>query len=457
MLTQPHSGSPLFGESKTRQMIGFYCYAAPSIPVPGNHLVHPNQYNTIQHTSQDIYEQCINCQAMSFRKSCSSLLRSKHCTPLLNARINNSLIQRDASIQLYHTITSTCVNNNKLNTINKFQYIPAYNKSTDICQPHSSYSFSTDTSPSTQSDVIVRVHAYYVTSNLDLLQLQKQYSNTQLYNKPDCILIPLSNTTRTQINDITKYNTTDPYIIVYQYGSVVFFNCTEQQQQDVIHSLLQHNKPMKSNTQATPLNKDDYKIRINHHVNHPTTTTTTNSTTDSNSNSTIQITHDGVTIRQLDLHSARIIGQVLAQTVGMQQYEELVDQLMSQYTALNQQLILYGAVKLDDKQLFKLCAEISGVLSNVLVQLRLLDRSELVWSNGELSTLYTELRTEFEIQSRFNSLEIKLNLMQQSTTFLLEVLHNQKSDKLEWIIIILIMIEVVISLVELPHILNIAQ
>ena len=35
--------------------------------------------------------------------------------------------------------------------------------------------------------------------------------------------------------------------------------------------------------------------------------------------------------------------------------------------------------------------------------------------------------------------------------------YHQKSDKLEWIIIILIMIEVVISLVELPHILNIAQ
>ena len=86
-----------------------------------------------------------------------------------------------------------------------------------------------------------------------------------------------------------------------------------------------------------------------------------------------------------------------------------------------------------------------------------LDRSELAWKYGQLDALLQSLKHDFEIQQRFNALETKLTLMQQSTEFLLEVLHNQKSDKLEWIIIILIMVEVIISLVELPHILNIAQ
>jgi uncharacterized Rmd1/YagE family protein len=56
---------------------------------------------------------------------------------------------------------------------------------------------------------------------------------------------------------------------------------------------------------------------------------------------------------------------------------------------------------------------------------------------------------EFEIEARFDHIEFKLDLIQQNAKFFLEILHNQKSDTLEWIIIILISFECMLMLMDM--------
>ena len=65
--------------------------------------------------------------------------------------------------------------------------------------------------------------------------------------------------------------------------------------------------------------------------------------------------------------------------------------------------------------------------------------------------LFTTQR-EFEIDPRFEHIEFKLNLIQQNAKFFIDILHNQKSDTLEWIIIILITFECVLSLMDMSGI-----
>jgi hypothetical protein len=51
------------------------------------------------------------------------------------------------------------------------------------------------------------------------------------------------------------------------------------------------------------------------------------------------------------------------------------------------------------------------------------------------------MRDEFLIDERFDDIEFKLNLIQQNTKFFLEVMHQNKTNLLEWIIIGLIALE----------------
>jgi uncharacterized Rmd1/YagE family protein len=59
------------------------------------------------------------------------------------------------------------------------------------------------------------------------------------------------------------------------------------------------------------------------------------------------------------------------------------------------------------------------------------------------------MRNEFDLEKRFASLSLKLNLIQQNTKFFLEILHNQKADSAEWIIIVLIAFECGLMLLDM--------
>ena len=63
----------------------------------------------------------------------------------------------------------------------------------------------------------------------------------------------------------------------------------------------------------------------------------------------------------------------------------------------------------------------------------------------------TDLRDEFSIGERFAKVEHKINHVQSNTKFFLEILNHQKSNKLEWIIIVLIAAEIVIGCIDLYH------
>jgi hypothetical protein len=54
-----------------------------------------------------------------------------------------------------------------------------------------------------------------------------------------------------------------------------------------------------------------------------------------------------------------------------------------------------------------------------------------------------------ELNDRFENIEFKLDLIQKNAKFFLEVLHHQKANNLEWIIVILILAECILMCVEM--------
>ena len=74
---------------------------------------------------------------------------------------------------------------------------------------------------------------------------------------------------------------------------------------------------------------------------------------------------------------------------------------------------------------------------------------QIAWKNPEYAHLWEGLREEFEVEYRFSNLKYKLNLIQDNTKFFLEIMHNQKSNMLEWVIIVLISAEIVVCSMDL--------
>jgi len=58
------------------------------------------------------------------------------------------------------------------------------------------------------------------------------------------------------------------------------------------------------------------------------------------------------------------------------------------------------------------------------------------------------MREEFEIEQRYGQVEERLESLQRSTKYMIDLMQNQSSAKLEWTIIILISAEVFIEFYE---------
>ena len=137
----------------------------------------------------------------------------------------------------------------------------------------------------------------------------------------------------------------------------------------------------------------------------------------------------------------------MAQTVALDHYAVLVDKIVETFSKMNIKMGESGKFdKLDRRKLFSLIASNNTVITSVVSKLGIFEGSDAAWDDGDTWDTWDSLRKDFELDHRFKDLSLKLEIVRDNTTFFLEILNHQKSTKLEWIIIVLISAEIMISL-----------
>lgn len=82
-------------------------------------------------------------------------------------------------------------------------------------------------------------------------------------------------------------------------------------------------------------------------------------------------------------------------------------------------------------------------------QVEVVDKPELLWEHPELERLYLRLEDEFEIRERHAALQRKFELVSRTAQTALEVLRNRQNLRVEWYIVILIVVEILLTLYQL--------
>ena len=162
------------------------------------------------------------------------------------------------------------------------------------------------------------------------------------------------------------------------------------------------------------------------------------------------VTGDYCVVPEIDLNGVAVISNILAQTVALDSYNDMVDKLLSQFASINSSVRATGHFKKTDKNyLFRTVAQNNAIVIDMISKIRLKDRSDTAWTMTKYENIHYALKEEFEIDDRFDSIEFKLNLIQQNAKFFLEVLQSQKSNSLEWIIVWLIGLESVLMCIDM--------
>lgn len=74
------------------------------------------------------------------------------------------------------------------------------------------------------------------------------------------------------------------------------------------------------------------------------------------------------------------------------------------------------------------------------------EKPDLLWDHPELERLYARLEAEYELRDRYRALERKLELISRTAATVLDILQARRNLRVEWYIVILIVVETALAL-----------
>ena len=162
------------------------------------------------------------------------------------------------------------------------------------------------------------------------------------------------------------------------------------------------------------------------------------------------VTGDYCVVQELNMKAVDVISSVLSQSVALDSYNDTVDDLLADFERINKAVVGEGNLATVDRdKLFRAVAANNAIFIEMVSKVGIKDRIDTAWNLSQYEDVSQGLIEEFDIEQRFEHIEFKLNLIQQNAKFFLEVLAHQKSNSLEWIIIVLIMFECVLMCMEM--------
>ena len=158
---------------------------------------------------------------------------------------------------------------------------------------------------------------------------------------------------------------------------------------------------------------------------------------------------DGVLIVDaLSAERAHMVALTVAQSAAMEYYERIVDQMFADTDHFVARLEKRGTISVFTAKLQRFIGAAISTRSEVLSVLHLLDKPDLVWEDAGAEHIYEQLRAEFDLVDRYQSLELKLRSVQEALTLLAEVARDRRLVLLETSVIALICFEIVLSLLH---------
>lgn len=268
------------------------------------------------------------------------------------------------------------------------------------------------------------------------------------YGISDHILTHESNNTITSLDPSRKFsdmstniseprasiNASDqpPCLLFFDYGVVVAWGLTESEEK----SLMSEVSPFAKDR----LSEDDIETEALQYCH--------------DLNSTARVFGDIIILKQENMQVKLTIGHALAQSVKLSVFEELLEEAIFSAQPIPKLLAATGRVSLSHSQINKKIGRLFILRMHINLVSNVLDTPEIFWSQRQWEPLYKAARSYLEISQRVDVLNQRMSVISDLLDMLKEHLTSLQGEYLEWIVIILVAIEVVIGVIEIYIMIN---
>ncbi len=158
------------------------------------------------------------------------------------------------------------------------------------------------------------------------------------------------------------------------------------------------------------------------------------------------ITNEAIFLKNPTTLNLNLIALAISQSVGLERYEKQLDALFSQ----NRKIVesIHGFSIARRTLLVKFVKRLALIRHDMVGNLLLLDKPNILWDNEEAEALYNRMALILELNDRHEIALSKLSQIKEDVMLVMDLLNHKQSEFLEWIIIILIGVEIVMGLID---------
>lgn len=249
----------------------------------------------------------------------------------------------------------------------------------------------------------MKIAAFYLAEQLNLKAIQETYAGVLLHESASELFYRVEG---------------DQYVYLFDYGAVVFANLSDidvSKNIALLHQFAQN-----------PL---DRRIADVFEVRHRPA-------------EALAFHFDYLVTPRLDEAVVKIGMLNLAQSVTLDYYAERAQTLLGEVRTYSHEMEQTGNVRMSQKNMLRFIGRALNSKNKIVENFFVFDTPDQTWEDEYLDKIHRGLTRTLDLQPRFREIEYTFKIVEDNLSVFRELYMHRESSRLEWIIIILICIEV---------------
>ena len=249
--------------------------------------------------------------------------------------------------------------------------------------------------------------AYQVASTINIKEIKSHLSWRLVFHDSDELFYKVSN---------------HAFVYIFQYGVVSFFNLSD----DDIAEVFKEISPFCNNYFSNKLSE---VVEV---VVEP---------------NTLKVKFNSVILPSLNKEMIRLVMLNTSQSVALNRYSEITEDILIETNKHTTYLENKGKLDISGYTLKRFIGKVLNIKNKISENLYIFDSPQITWENEQLNKLNLELKQTFDLTDRYRLIHDRIEIVKENLDLFKDIMDHRESSKLEWIIIILIVIEVIDMLV----------
>lgn len=149
-----------------------------------------------------------------------------------------------------------------------------------------------------------------------------------------------------------------------------------------------------------------------------------------------------VSLKDADEEAIRLVMLNTSQSVALDRYAEVAEEMLRSTQQHTQYLEKKGRLDIRGNKLKRYIGKTLNLKNEISENLYIFDSPDVTWHSQRLNDLNQKLKQTFDLKDRFRYIHERIEIIKENLELFKDIMDHKESSKLEWIIIVLIFVEV---------------